>query len=162
MPLLPTTLTNGLLNLDIPSPPPDATTAAQRWFDAWWAYASGMVFLNPGTLAAARSAAQGPFLGILTGVCVPLPVPGTFFLALESAMRAAWLTLATPAFLTPPVVTATPSPLVLAPLMIGIVPVGLVSPTPQPSRILLSTLIDAWTRGYIAMTAIPAPAGPFS
>lgn len=162
MPLLPTTLTQALLDLDVPQPPADPTSTALKWFDAWWAYASGMVFLNPGTLAAARGAAMGPFIGALLPACAPSPVPGVFFLALEGAMRGAWLALATPAFLLPPVVTAVPVPIPFAPLALAVVPVGLAAPEKTPPRALLASIIDGWTRGHIAMTAVPAPVGPFS
>lgn len=159
MPLSPATLGQTLSNLGDPASPAET---AEHWFDAWWVYARGMVYLNPATLEAARSAARAPFVGGLIAACVPSPVPLVFFLALEASMRAAWLVLATPAFLLPPAVLATPNPVPFAPLALATVPVGMASSAVEPPRVMLAGIIDLWTRGNIALSAVPAPLGPFS
>lgn len=161
MPLLPPVLAQGLIKLDEPSAPQSPSEVAQKWFDAWWAYASGMVFLNPGTLAGAKATVQGLFIGILTPGAIPNPVPLTFFLALEGAMRASWAVLGTPLFLTPPLLAAIPAPVPLTPLLLAVVPVGLVSPIKPPPRILMATIIDVWTRTHI-VNGPSGPVGPFT
>lgn len=157
MPLLPTTLAKGLMELDEPTPPSDPASTALKWFEAWWAYASGMSYLNPATTEAARNLVQGPFVGILTPACVPNPVPGVFFLGLEGAMRVSWLALGTPATLLPTVLSIIPAPVPFAPMGLAVVPVGLASPSKHPPRLMLATTLHAWTLTHTLATPSGTP-----
>jgi hypothetical protein len=155
MPLLPTTLAEGLISLDV-APSKDTPSAAQQWAEVWWSYASGMVYLNPATLVASKALAVPAFAGLLLPGMAPVPVPGVFFLALEGAMRTAWATLGTPVSLIPPLLSITPAPIPFAPLGLTTVPIGLASPDKFPVRTLMATLIHTWTITHIVV----GPSGP--
>ena len=161
MPLLPPVLTQGLLTLDEPKPPPDPATTALKWFDAWWNYFSGCAQLNPGTIPAAKLAAQGVFVPIMTPLIaanqVPVPVP--FFMGLEGAIRAAMATVLNPAFVIPGLYLAgIPSPVPLGPLMIPTAAIGMASLSAKPpARIALASIISGWTPSNTITQIVPPP-----
>lgn len=159
MPLVPGTLLKGLLAIDEPVAPPEPTTAALKWFEAWWDYARVMTYLSqvPTVQEAARNAVQGTFIGVLTPVMSPAPVPFTFYAGLEGAMRGAWLTLGNPLYMTTGLVSFAPAPAPLAPALVATAPVGLAAPTKVPVRTALATAIDIWTRTH---TAVPESGNP--
>lgn len=156
MPLLPTTLVTGLNNLESPEPPKNTVETAQRWTDLWWDYASGCIYLFPASLVASKALATSVFRPLISVALLPCPIPLTFFLGLEGAMRAAWATLSTPVSLTPPLLSITPAPIPFAPLGLAMIPVGMLSPTKQPPRVLLAALIHTWTITHIVV----GPSGP--
>lgn len=156
MPLLPSILEQGLIQLDSPSGPNPKNTreTAQAWFEAWWAYAQGMTYLIPG--GGGRPLVEESFKGILMAGLAPSPVPLTFLTSLGGAMAAAWVTLGTPATLLPGVISLVPQPVPFGPLGLAVVPVGLVSSQKGPPRAMLAGLIHGWT---ITAQAV-SPAGP--
>lgn len=145
MPLLPPLLAERLTTLDDPSPGSDVLTSATRWFEAFWAYYSGCTLLQPLTLEAAKLAAQAVFVPLLAAGMTPNPVPVTFFLALEGAIRAVLAVTLTPAFLLPGFGAGVPTPAPLAPLLLAVVPLGLASGSAKPpARIAAASIISAW------------------
>jgi hypothetical protein len=123
-----------------------------------------MIYLNPATLTAAKALALPAFKGAMLPGLTPIPAPLPFFIALELAMAAGWLAVATPASLTPPVTALTPAPpMTLAPVAVTIVPVGIASPDKSIPRTLLATYIHAWTLTIQTVTATPPfTLGPIS
>jgi hypothetical protein len=161
MPLLPSVLEAELMNIDAEGGPnpKDKPAVAQAWFNAWWKYAQNMTYLTPG--GGGRALVESSFKGILMGGLEPIPVPMPFFLALGSAMLAAWGTLGTPATLLPPILSLIPQPAPFAPIGVAVVPVGLASKEKQPPRAMLATLIHTWT--ITAQAVGPTgPVGPIS
>lgn len=157
MPLLPPTLTEGLIALDVPPTPPTAPAMAQAWHSAWWSYFSGMVALNPATLPAAQAVSEAAFVPTLIPGLLPVPAPGAFFIALETAITLAIAASTLPAFLDPLVaIAAIPAPPGLAALLLPVVPIGLISPTSAPPRVFMATAIDLWTRTNTFMPPPPA------
>ena len=161
MPLLMPVLADALIKLDEPEPPKTPEAVATAWTNAWWAYASQMTFWNPATLLLVEQAAKPAFMAALLPGCVPNPIPGVFYLALELANIAGWmvgsaiplslLPIYAPAPLIPPPV---PGALVL--MLVATVPIGLASPTKEPVRIALATAIDLWSHLFMA-TPIAGP-----
>jgi len=164
MPLLPPTLIDALMQLDEGTPSQNILDTADKLAEAWWSYASGMIYLNPATLAASKALALPAFKGAILPGLTPIPAPLPFFVALELAMAAGWLTLSTPASLTPPVIGLTPAPpQTLAPVAVSIVPVGLASFDKRVPRALLAGYIHVWTITIQTVTANPPfTAGPIS
>jgi hypothetical protein len=161
MPLLPSTLSSGLIKLDDPSGPnpKNIPAVAQAWFNLWWDYAQNMTYLVPG--GGGRPLVESSFKSILMGGLSPVPVPITFFVALGTAMLAAWATLGTPATLTPPIVSLIPQPVPFAPAGVAIVPIGMASKDKKLPRAALATLIHTWT--ITAQAVGPSgPVGPIS
>lgn len=161
MPLLPTTLSDALTQIDADGGPADIPTAAQKWTDAWWKYAAGMIYFNPASLDASKQLATVAFQAALLPGFAPIPVPLAFFTTLELAMRAGWAAVSSPASLMTPVLSLTPAPAPFAPLGVAVVPVGLASPSKSPPRVLLATLIHTWTITIIAVGG-SGPIGPIS
>jgi hypothetical protein len=161
MPLLPTTLTDALTAIDDNGGPADTFAAAQKWSEAWWKYAAGMVYLNPGSLTASQQLATSAFQGVILAGFAPIPAPIAFFSVLDLAMRAGWASVSSPASLLTPVLSLTPAPLPFGPLGVTVVPVGLASPSKSPPRTLLATLIHTWTITIIAV-GMSGPIGPIS
>lgn len=157
MPLDPITLTNKLLALDEGQGLSDIPSTAKAWADAWWGYASGMVYLNPASLLASQQLATSAFMGVIVSGLSPGPVPITFIAALEGAMRAGWGSLSTPASLIPPVISLIPSPVPFIPLGMQIVPVGMAAQDKTAVRAMLAGLIHGWTITHITVSSIVPP-----
>ena len=161
MPLDPTTLTNKLLALDEgPVQLTDIPSTAKAWADAWWGYASGMIYLNPASLLASQQLATSAFMGVIMSGLGPDPFPGapaTFIAALEGAMRAGWGALSTPASLIPPVISLIPSPVPFIPLGMTIVPVGMAAQDKTAVRAMLAGIIHGWTITHITVSSIVPP-----
>jgi len=145
MPLDQATLQAQLLLLDEPSPGQDVGTCANKWFDAFWSFYSGCSQLNPLTLPAAQQASRVIFVPLVAAGMTPNPVPLTFFLALEGALRAVLAATLTPAFMLPTFLVGVPSPVPLAPLLVPTVAVGLASGGAKaPPRAALAVLLHTW------------------
>lgn len=157
MPLLPPVLQQGLITMDDPQPGSTAVECAGKWFDAWWGYFSGCSLLNPATVPAAKLAAQGVFVPILTAALslnqAPIPLP--FFMALEGAIRAAMQVVINPLMTLPPQSTLTPSPVPLGPLLVPAAAIGMASGSVKaPPRIYIASVISGWTSSNVAILAI--------
>lgn len=152
MPLNPVTLTDALINLDAGAQ--DVTSAALAWAEAWWEYASGMTYLNPGTLVASQALAVPAFMGAIVPGLV-FGQPPVFFGALELAMRTGWAALGTPVSLLPTYLSITPAPAPFAPTGLTVVSVGMAAPAKEPVRAMLATLIDTWTRTHLVVQSVP-------
>lgn len=163
MPLLAPVLIEALIKLDEPDPPKTPEATAEAWYQAWWAHAQQMAFWNPASLSAIEGVMKPLFIGALLPGCVPNPIPGTFYLALELAATAAWVAaLNTPGFMLPavaPPALPPPVPGLLVLALVATVPVGLASPTKHPVRAAIGTAIDVWTRLF-TVTLVPPPPPP--
>lgn len=155
--LLPPTLVDGLIGLDDPPTPPTEAAIAEAWHSAWWAYFQDLSILNPATLSAAQAVSEAAFVPLLIPGLLPVPVPGSFFIALEAALTAAIAASTLPIFLAPLLAISTiPAPPGLAALLLPVVPIGLISPVKAPPRIFMATVIDTWTRTNTFMPPPPA------
>lgn len=154
MPLLPSVLAAGLNQIGFPK---DASAVADAWFTAWWDYAQGMSYLQPG--GGGRSAVEGSFKGIIMGVASPGLSEPQFFDGLGNAMKAAWATLGTTAFLLPAYSSATPAPAPFTPMAISIISIGKASSSNQTPRSQLADAIHSWTITNMAIPVTP-PGGP--
>lgn len=158
MPLIPNLLSNNLSQID-DTPNQSIPDVAGKWFNAWWQYAQGMVFLTPG--GAGQTLVQAPFIGALTGGLTFNAAPIAFFLALETAMRTSWGILGTPVGLLSPAIAAIPAPVPLAPILLSTVAIGMPSAAKAPVRAAMASIIDTWTRLFIAVGPT-GPIGPFT
>lgn len=157
MPLLPPALQQGLITMDEPQPGSTAVECAGKWFDAFWGYYSGCSMLNPLALVAAKAAAQGAFVPLLTAALslnqVPIPLP--FFTALEGAIRAALAITLTPATMLPLYASGVPSPVPLGPLLVPAAAIGMASGSVKaPPRIYIASVISAWMPSNTALLAL--------
>lgn len=143
------TLATALIHMD-DSPSQSVAASAEAWFNAWWTYASEMSFWNPLALEVSKAAAREPFILAILPAMVPNPVPGVFFLALETAMGLAWPA----ASVTPGALLPAYAPLPIAPVfipsvlsaaLVALVPTNLASPIKEPPRIAIATAISSWT-----------------
>lgn len=163
MPLNPATLTAKLLELDNQGKESrDIASAAFSWAEAWWAYASESIYVNPLAAIPAKAVVVPAFAGLLIPGLTPAPLP-TFFVQLEAAMRYGWSPagLGNPLYLLPPVpaiVAIIPAPAPFVPLGVTVAAAGLVAPVKIPTRIALAAAIDGWTRTHTVSVTIP-PAG---
>lgn len=156
MPLNPATLAQKLIAIDDESTAPrDIPSTAQAWADAWWAFASGMTYFNPASLEVAKGLAVSAFLPIITPGLVFGP-PGTFFLALDGAMSAAWLAAGNMTTLTPPVQVLAPVPGTLGGMVLPQVPTWLAAKDKRLPRTQLAAAIYGWS---LTVQAI-GPSGP--
>ena len=161
MPLLLPVLIDELIKMDEPSPPKTSEATAEAWTNAWWQFAKGMSYWTPGTETAIRAVAYPVFKGLLLPGCVPNPVPGTFYAALEAASLAAWAAgglvpgALLPAY-APGIVPIVPAPGALTAALVATAPVGLASPTKHPVRTAMATAIHFWT---LTLGVVPI-AGP--
>lgn len=166
MPLLQPVLAQALIALDEPQPPTSPAETAEAWFKAWWTYAQQMTFWLPGpTLLLAEAAARPVFVAALLPACIPNPVPGIFYLALEVAQVTAWATSgAVPGALLPayipgvlPLLVPPFVPGVLSAALVATVPIGFASPTKDPVRIAMATAIALWTPLSFGVTLLAGP-----
>ena len=148
MPLLTSTLTDGLMAIDANAPPKDIPETAQKWADAWGGYVAGCTQLSP----AAPPAMKQAFKNAIASAFAPVPVPLVFMTALEGAMRAGWAV----ATVIPPLVSITPAPAPFAATGVPAVVAGLASPSKRTGREALATAIHTWTLTHI----VQGPSGP--
>jgi hypothetical protein len=155
------TLTQGLRRLDEPTMPLTAEEVVERWFNAWWGYVHLMSFYNPGAVSGGRQPAHDVFRAALLPFCHVNYTPITFFLALEQAARQSLLVLGTPAYLAPGMVISIPTPNLLAPQLVQVVPIGLSSSDKTNVRQRMALIIDTWTRTNLVQPTPPAPPLPY-
>ena len=166
MPLFTPTLIDALIKMDEPEPPKSPEATAEVWTNAWWTYASQMTYWNPATLPLVERAVKPVFFATLLPGCIPNPIPGVFYATLELACIAGWmgggaipgalLPAFTPASFIPPPV---PGALTLG--LVATVPVGLASPTKEPVRIAIATVVDLWTHLFMVVPSAGPPPVPF-
>jgi hypothetical protein len=163
MPLLAPTLIDALIKMDEPEPPKTPEATAEAWYQAWWAHAQQMSYWTPGMLPLIEEVVKPLFIAALLPGCIPNPIPGVFYLALELAATAAWVAaLNTPGFLLPavaPPALPPPIPGALVVALVATVPVGLASPSKEPVRIAIATALDLWTHLF-TVTLVPPPPPP--
>lgn len=118
--------------------------------------------LNPLTLVAAKELARAAFVPLLAAGMVPSPVPITFFLALEGAIRVMLAVTLTPTTMLPLYSVGVPSPIPLAPLLLPVVPIGMASGgVKPPAKIYIASVISSWMYSNLVMPVIqPAPPIP--
>lgn len=152
MPLSPTALLDGFMNLDSPSPPSSSTEAAGRWADAWWGFFSQMTYVNP---ASAQALAKSAFLGVMSTAMEPTESASAFWGAFSGAVSAACgamtpLTLNGAMSLVPP---SAP----LYPAISSLLEANIKEQSTMSARSALATAIYTWHLS--GMAVLPTPPG---
>lgn len=162
MPLLLPVLTEALIKMDEPTPPKTPEATAEAWTNAWWTYAKDMSYWTPGMEAVIKAAAYPAFKTALLPGCIPNMLPGTFYLAYETASLAGWAAggvvpgALLPAY-APGIVPMVPAPGALSLALVATVPVGLASPVKQPVRAAMALAISIWT---VTLGVVPVGGPP--
>ena len=157
MPLLSSTLADALAAI---GPQKTIDAAAEKWFKAWFDFASGMVLLAGAT--GAESSLKSSFVSTLKGGMDPANSASSFLDAWENAQKTAWLILGASPYLLPAFASTVPAPAPLAPTLTAVPALGIKSTTADPPCQAFALATYLWTITYTAIPIAGGPPVPFS